>query len=233
MPEILLKPDGDPRFFLERWGQILDKAPTEWEGIVPATSLLIDHSVDLLRNPKAILHHDINKLMANLWRLVGNKVVPIAIASEIPFGYKGLFFMCEEKGFGLVRVLMANILVPVNWIQQVKEDRWKQMGGLVFVASQANDLYHQKLAQGQSEACLKRAQAWEAEFLHYLSHWANSGFVADDYQKQIMNAFPKGLDSLNPAWRYQLKAAHPPDFEKIDKDEEIGDALNPCPLSDR
>ena len=249
--ELHVKPDpNDPRWLLERWGKWMtqEEAPEDWKQMLPQLVKTFDQGVDLLRNPKAILHHEINKLMANFFRLVELKITPTAITEEIPFGYTGLFFWCEQRDVPLSAVLdhraatagqpppaeddvisflMATILCPKDWLAQVAENRWKQMGGLVFIASQCNDLWHGLIDRGQGKAVQSRCLAWEAEFLHYLSKWPEANFTPDTYQQQVMTGYPKGLESLEPGLKYMLKPLVPTDFEKIDRDEEIGDALNP------
>lgn len=215
MPEVLVQSDGDPRSILERWVELCDEIPEDWKILIPETGRFFSLAVDLLRNPVTTPHHGINKLMANLWRLVGNKIVPAALIAQLPFGYDGLFFWAEPGQD------LAAIMIPQNWLQKVSEDRWMQMGGLVFTAVQANDFWHGKIVAGESKNSEARSCAWEAEFLWHLTNTPGSNFTANEYQQKLMKDYPNGLASLDPALRYEIQPFAKEDFDLIDQDKAI------------
>ena len=215
MPQVLVESDGDPRSILERWARLCTEVTEDWKTLLPETVKIFEGAIDLLRNPMSVRHHGINKLMANLWRLIGNRVVPAAMIDQPPFGYDGLFFWAEPNSG------TAAIMIPQNWLQQISQDRWMQMGGLVFTAVQANDFWHGKVVAGQSKNIEARSFAWEAEFLWYLAKTPGYEFVANEYQQKVMKSFPEGVASLDPALRYELRPYLKEDFDLIDQDKVV------------
>lgn len=134
----------------------------------------------------------IRALMAMVWEIVGSKIVPFALGPAVE-----TLSMASANRAGLPSTI---ILAPHNWMEQIQQDAVLQMGAVVFVGAQAVDSYNGKLQSRASfEDCIKRARAYEAEFLLTLSaHGLTTSF--NDYQKKVLEDFPKGLrtDTIVP-----------------------------------
>lgn len=128
---------------------------------------------------------DLRTLMAMVWDIVGNRVVPIALGPEVPsltFGAMG----SKEKPDGI-------IFIPHNWEAMIEEDPVCQLGALVFVGSQAVDFYNGRIAI-DPKALMDRARANEAEYLVTIRESAPDHKM-NDWQKKMLEEFPEGLRS--------------------------------------
>jgi len=117
----------------------------------------------------------INALMTLFWRLVGNKVTPVALSDAHLFG---LHFYCEVHG----DTRAAAVIVPYQWIELIKKNPILQCGGLVFIASQAQDYYNDKFGKNDMQ---RRAMGNEAEFLKTALQIEPS-YKLNDYQRQVL-----------------------------------------------
>lgn len=149
----------------------------------------------------------INRLCQLAWNLIGCHMVPTVVASHIQI----VSFLFEKKGDKEV----ALIMLPTDFAQRCKDDPYMQFGALVFLASQARDFYNGLIPPEdevkrrlQADAVHKRAQAYEAEFLLTAQQKCND-FTPNDYQKEVLKRFPKGLDSLSEELRYESKPFMP------------------------
>jgi hypothetical protein len=125
----------------------------------------------------------INNLMSLFWDLVGHKVVLTGMTTMVTT----LSFMAERNNGKTLGV----VLCPPGWTKIVAKNPIYQMGGMVFVASQARDLYNDRITDPN---VLKRARSHEAEFLLWAGH-SVSGFDPCKYQRKVLEEFPKGLAS--------------------------------------
>lgn len=146
--------------------------------------------VDVMRQYKWLPLPTVNKLMTLLWRIVGNKIAPVAMNPKIPT----LSFWCEIQR----NRSLAVIMIPDNWHDMLVEDSHMQMGALVFAASQAKDYWNHKFAPTTISKQEIHDRAWssEAELLHFFARTAPD-FHANAYQNKIMERYPNGILSVD------------------------------------
>lgn len=144
--------------------------------------------VDVMRQDKWLPLPAVNTLMTLLWRIVGNKVAPVAMNPNVPT----LSFWCEIQRSRSLAVIM----IPDNWHDMLVEDTHMQMGAMVFAASQAKDYWNHKFVPSSKKDVHDRAWSAEAELLHYFARTAPD-FKANDYQMKIMEKYPKGIASVD------------------------------------
>lgn len=185
----------DKKWVLPNWAELKSQydpdLPMDMRKMCEESVKLFDSGVDMLRTPEHFPNKNINKLMILFWRLVGNKITPAAIAPPV----KTLSFWAEVKGLESIAVVM----VPSNWVKMCHDEKWMQLGGLCYVASQAADYWHAKIFN--REDTIKRAQAYEAEFLNQLKTMVK--FDLNEYQQEVLNKFPNGLESCSLVYPLQ------------------------------
>lgn len=141
----------------------------------------------------------IRTLMGHVWNIVGHKVIPVTLGPNVT----GVSLAAIRKE-GIVQTV---IFLPHNWLEDVKRDPVFQMGALVFVGSQAVDVYNGKVTeQRESEQTVLRARAHEAEYILHIQRMAPL-VQLNDYQKDVLAAFPLGL--LSPAAETLLYSPRP------------------------
>lgn len=149
-----------------------------------------DKAVDTLRNPETFPNKHINELVTLLWRLVGNRMVPMC-GGPVPT----LSFTALGNPTGLV----AAVVSPQNWPDMFEEDPMYQMGAIVFVASQCRDFYNSKLNANPKtladKSVVRRAKCYEAEFLLTILG-IDSTYQFNSYQKHVLEVAPQGVKSL-------------------------------------
>lgn len=141
------------------------------------------------------LPEEINKLASLMWDLVGHRITPVAIGPDVV----AIHFYAEIPKQGQP---VACILCPPKWLHMVEADPIMQFGALVFAGSQARDYYNERLAW-DGKAVHSRSRAYESEFLHCVME--KYPFTPNDYQKKVMEDFPKGLASLEAKFWYESK----------------------------
>ncbi len=201
-------------WLINRFSQVINdvsQAPADMQQKVAIIVKLFDAGVDFLRDPQIVPNLAVNQLMTLTWRLVGNRITPAAVVEKMPLGHpETLHFWCEIKANGRLGVIM----VPFEWDKMCQEDRYMQLGGLVFVGSQCADYFHEKVSEATGDRpAMARARAYEAEYLRTIQGF--SGVRFNDYQKRVLEAFPQGLDSLPQHLRYELKPYMPEDFAML------------------
>lgn len=152
-----------------------------------ATEVSFTNMVDLMRDPARLPLPSVNKLMALFWNLVGNRITPTGI-TKVPT----LSFWAEIRNDRSI----AMILCPEWWHLSLAKEPYFQMGALVFAASQAKDYWNHKFLPGSREEVKARSLSYEAELLHYFAKDAPD-FKPNDYQKDVMAAYPNGLASVS------------------------------------
>jgi hypothetical protein len=151
-------------------------------------SEIITSMVQTLCHEQFIPSPRLNDLGDLLWGLIGNKMVPTALG-DVPM----ICFAAQRDA--------AIIMVPVDFVERVKTNPVYNFGGLVFTGSQARDYYNRRLKP--PEDVLKRAYAFEAEMM--LACRKIGTLQPNEYQQKVLNDYPKGLDSLDPALWYESK----------------------------
>lgn len=127
----------------------------------------------------------LQKLMALVWDIMGNKLIPVAMGPDVQ--------SVSIAVFGNPILPQAAVFLPHHWLDDLKRDPVLQMGAIVFVGSQIMDFYNRRLIT-EAEQSIKRARAYEAEFL-LTSRRQSPHLVLNDYQQRILNDYPEGLSS--------------------------------------
>lgn len=143
---------------------------------------LFTYGVDTLRSivPSA----RVRALAAVIWDLVGHKQVLVAMGPDVP---ALSFTVMRQK-----TVDQGLVLIPQDWPAKVDADPFMQLGAILFVGAQVVDFYNDRLV-GDPAARI-RWEAYEAELLHALAGLLPR-WTPNDYQKDAMKRYPRGLDS--------------------------------------
>lgn len=191
-----------------------ESRPLSSSELLEQTTKYFDALVDFLRDKERFPNPKVNRLATLLWRLVGNKHVPVTLdlAGRIPsLSFVILGKTIEETPF---------LILPQPLVPAVNENPAMQLGAVAFTASQVRDYWTGKLTEekrsGLEENCLQRAYAFEAEVLLTLLKMAQDEgkkLELNNYQTEILNRFPLGLESLDPSLNYPTPAYIPPKRE--------------------
>lgn len=163
------------------------------EDFLRLTTMAFDTGVDFLRDANKFRNRQINDLVTLLWRLVGNKVTPIVLDQ---WGVPSLSFLAIENG---AKGMTPLIIIPTNYLDQVRQDPINQLGGITFMASQCRDFISGVLNKHNSDSVNKRSMGYEAETLLTVQTMAKAEkvpFVWSAYQKTVLADYPLGLKSL-------------------------------------
>lgn len=121
---------------------------------------------------------------------MGNYITPVALTPSV----QSLLFYCEQRKNKTVCFIMC----PSNWHEMLLKDPFMQMGGLVFIASQAKDYWNLRLSsqyENRKEEIKNRARSYEAELLNYFAKYKSEKFSANDWQKETIKLYPGGIMS--------------------------------------
>jgi len=137
-------------------------------------------AVDFLRS--SFPNEPVRALMAMVWELVGNRVVPVIHGLDVPT----LSIAAIQDG----GTESAVIAMPLRWLARVKADIVHETGGIVFVGSQAADFYNGRIR----DQTASRAAAYEAEYILTFKRLEPS-YKLNEYQLGVLKEFPEGLAS--------------------------------------
>jgi len=137
------------------------------------------NGIDFLR--QHFPNSTINRLMGVVWDVVGQRVAPICFDLKVPV----LSFIIT----GIRQAPQAMIATPSNWVSMVRMDPITQLGGLIYVGSQAVDYANERFDRANVS---KRAKAYEAEYLNTVKS-LTSGWQPLKYQTEIMQEYPDGV----------------------------------------
>ena len=149
---------------------------------------IFTYIVNGLKEPNSFPNSEINELLNLTWWLVNQKVVLTGMDVNISTMNFGCDKECSQGVF----------ILPVDWAEQCALDRLYCTGGLVWAASQCRDFYNKRMYM-TDPTVIDRAQGYEAEFyLTMQNHEAlkDKKIEFNDYQKQILEGYPKGLESI-------------------------------------
>ncbi len=164
--------------------------PARLSGVTVA---VFDGLIDYLRDPERFPSPAINELATEAWRLIGNRVVPVALYSVPSIAFAVIGGPDGQQGI---------VLLPYGFTQLVRDDLTMQLGALVNTASQVHDFHAGQIGVASSADIAERAAAFEAEALHAIDRVAaaaGSPVSWNDYQTQLTSRFPRGLADLRPA----------------------------------
>lgn len=152
---------------------------------------MFDTLVDTLREPKSFPNPRINELVKLMWRLIGNRVIKVALNTEVGDKMPGAAFSV----IGNADAMEGIIWLPTQYAQMCVHDRIFHMGGICFCASQCRDFYNGKIPGNRDQKDdQKRALAYEAEFLHTIAQ--SELFQPNDWQREVMELYPNGIASV-------------------------------------
>lgn len=159
-----------------------------------------DGLVDFLRNPDSFPNQEINKLTTLMWRLIGNKHIPVALDPT------GRMPSISFAVLGNHRKQEPYLFLPQNFIALAKEAPEVQIGAFAYMGSQCRDYFMGKITGANSHEVNRRAQAYEAETLITLKALARQEGIPlrlIPFQVEILRLFPRGLADLEDRLKYQ------------------------------
>ena len=158
--------------------------------------------VDFLRIPQRFPNKDINLIATLMWELMRSMEVPIAFDQ---WGIPSLLFTAVADANSVNPLL----ILPRNFLSQVREDVVMQLGVTAYMASQCRDYYAGNITGGNSGEVNLRARAFEAETLLTLQRMASQEGVRLNWnpiQQSILQESPQGLASLPAHLNYPIPA---------------------------
>ena len=155
-------------------------------------------AVKALRDFEFMPNLAINKLMDVFFNLCKNDIIYTAMVNV-----KTLHFWCERKSKEEINGI---VLVPFDYIEQFQKDKFFILGGMVFVASQAQDFWNiiEAFQQSRSNDIIERSWAYEAEYLLMLKY-NMPDYQMNEYQLKVLEKYPDGLRSLPKELKYEPK----------------------------
>lgn len=129
-------------------------------------------------------------LMSIAWDLYHHKIIETAMG---PVTTTAIAVIGTQTG-----TQRAIIVMPTDWPERVEADAIMQVGGIVYVSSQAVDFWNGKLVGVDPKVVDARARAYEASFL--LGVRAEEvGWQPNGYQAEVLKQYPEGLATPSAA----------------------------------
>jgi hypothetical protein len=187
---------------LERYIRELEQIPISdrFQERVEQMTRTFDSLVDYLRKPDTFPNPEINQLATLMWRLIGNKHIPVVLdpTRRMPsISFAVLGNQTERQPF---------LFLPRNFLELTKEAPEVQIGAFAYMASQCRDFFCNKITGQNSEQINKRAQAYEAEASHTMQKMAQEEGITlrlIPFQQEILEKFPNGIQDLEPELIYE------------------------------
>ncbi len=158
--------------------------------------------VDCLRSSSKLFGQRLADLGKLIWGLNGNRIIP-GVIGDTPHNTVSFFTEGIAKDLGIeikLETKLGVIMIPSNWVSQVRKDSIMQFGAVIFAGSYARDHYNNNYYPDRS---LARARGCESEFL-YVVRKSDKDWKPNKYQETIMRYYPLGIDSLGELW-YESK----------------------------
>ena len=163
--------------------ELVDISEEDYQNMFPNSKNVSDIFTFLVDYLRRFFPNDkIKEVASLLWDLVGQQIVPTVGINQ---SLDGLVFALDSEGGRE----SAMVVIPENWVELVKQNPIKQLGGIVFCASRAKDVFNKNKLD---EAVINRAKSYEAEFLLQIKS-ISPDYQLDKYQNSILDAFPEGL----------------------------------------
>jgi hypothetical protein len=165
--------------------------------------------VDFLRKPIFFPNQEINKLVTLLWRLIGNKEIPLVLDDK--WGSPKLIFSYARRE----RLTTGLLILPEDFLKQVNENPIYQLGRIVFNASKVRDYYTGKITEKNEPEIERRARGYEAEALLTLQKMAEErggNIEWTPYQENVLREYPQGIASLPRHLVYSTPVWQPPRY---------------------
>lgn len=186
-------------FLNDKRNNLPESKDLDFRRYVETITRTFDELVDFLRDPERFPNREINDATSLMWNLIGNKDIPVVLDQ---WGVTSLVFMVVGDEVQRYPVF----IMPVDFIDQVRENPTVQLGGVAYMASQARDYYSGALNPTNSKIVNRRARAFEAEALLTIKKMALEEGVTiewDNEQRSVLAESPLGLKSLSPELNYK------------------------------
>ncbi len=167
--------------------------------------------INFLSDSERFPNREINDVMTLMWGLIADRHTFITIDQ----GRRFPSISFATLGDALVK--SPTVIIPVNFIDRVKDDTIMQLGSITYVASQARDYYSGELNMKDRDTANRRAMAFEAEtFLTLAKMASEEGEVIkwNERQEVILSEYPRGLASLPQSLNYKTPQYAHQDFRK-------------------
>ncbi len=135
---------------------------------------------------RGLPHPSTQAMAESLWEIVYHNLVFVSLAEageEMQLAIQTLECNFQQ----------ALLKVPVDWFETFIDDPIYQLGGALFAGSQAVDFYNGLLAT-DPDSSNELALAHEAELIK-LAIYEFPTYQLDDYQTQLLETFPEGLNT--------------------------------------
>jgi hypothetical protein len=163
-------------------------SPQEEKG---SRKYVFERLIDLLNSPDLFPSQGpMHPLLALISQMMKRQMVAIGFRPAVPTITFAVGRHQSQSG------LILLIMLPPNYIEQVRQNPIQALGGVVFVASQLRDFVCHQYDKRRSRL---RAHAFVAEFLRVMRlHHEHEGlhWEPNDYQRSILEEYPDGLASL-------------------------------------
>jgi len=176
---------------------------TDQDRFISETVQSFNRTVDFLRGTN-FPNAEINSLITLMWRLVRNKQVPTVLD---PDGTIPTFSFLPRARRDHPEDAEGMFIIPLNFIDQVRQDPLMQLGAVVHMASRARDFYTGRIKAGSVDSHIQdRSLAFEAEALLTAQRMAQAEgkqLSLNSYQQDVLSRFPNGLASLAMGVNYE------------------------------
>lgn len=167
---------------------------------------IFDGLVNFLKESDTFPNKEINKLATLMWRLIGNKHIPVVLdpTGRMPsVSFAVLSNQVEPYPF---------LIIPQNFIELVQEAPEVEIGVFAYMGSQCRDYFCGKINGKNGLEINRRAQAYEAEALLTLRQIAEQEGLQlrlIPFQEEILRNFPNGLADLEEKLVYPTPEYNP------------------------
>lgn len=144
--------------------------------------------VDILRNFPNPHICELGKL---LWNLVEHSITPVAVGPDVPtisFAALG-----AARGDKIEEPRRGLIILPLNWLDELKNHPTYITGGVIYVGSQCRDLYNGRIVQDGMDLVVDRAAAYEAEYVLTMQKMAGPSPIPR--HQGLVKKYPEGIKS--------------------------------------
>jgi hypothetical protein len=142
--------------------------------------------IKVLNHMRGFPHPSTQAMAESLWEIIYHNLVFVSLAEA-----------GEEMAL-VIHTLECNfqqamIRVPQDWIDAFLDDPIFQLGGALYAGSQAVDFYN-GIFTADPDVSGELAAAHEAEVIK-LALYEFPTYEIDDYQRQLLQLYPEGLNS--------------------------------------
>ena len=166
--------------------ELLDAAEDLQQGPGSAAHKSASLFIKVLNHLRGFPHPGTQTMAEALWEIIYHNLVFVSLTD--PGEEIQLVIHTLECDFQ-----QAMIKVPQDWLEVFLDDPVFQLGGALFAGSQAVDFYNGVFAT-DPDGSHELASAHEAELIK-LALYEFPTYQLDDYQKQLLDLYPEGLNT--------------------------------------